>query len=241
MLFRRKRAIFLIIAGLIFCSSAIFWLSLPDVSILQKTNPGKTALMKEREEEWRKKGKALRIKQVWVPLNRISPYLINAVLIAEDDKFWHHKGIDYEAIKEALERNIKKKRYAYGASTITQQLAKNLYLYSKKSILRKLREMAIAFQLEMHLKKSRILHLYLNVAEWGEGIFGVEAASIHYFGKHASDLTPEEAVRLAAVLPSPRKHSPLDGSSFVERRAAIIYEIMLKRGIVEEYRNGNGE
>ena len=192
--------------------------------------------MKEREKEWRRKGMKINIKQIWVPLNRISPFLINAVLIAEDDKFWHHKGIDYEAMKEALERNLKKKRYAYGASTITQQLARNLYLSPKKSIFRKLKEIAIAIQLEMHLDKRRILYLYLNVAEWGEGIFGAEAASIHYFGKHASDLTPEEAVRLAAVLPSPRRHSPLDNSPFVERRAAIIYEIMLKRGIVEHER-----
>lgn len=222
-------------------SSLLLWLSLPDVSVLKKSIPKKTALMKEREEEWKKQGKVLRIKQIWVPLNKISPYLINAVLISEDDKFWHHRGIDYEAIKEALEKNIERRRYAFGASTITQQLAKNLYLSSKKSIFRKLREMAIAIQLEMHLRKSRILYLYLNIAEWGEGIFGAEAASLHYFNKHASALTPEEAVRLAAVLPSPRRHSPLDKSLFVERRAAIIYKVMQKRGIVEDYTDNSEE
>jgi len=206
----------------------------PDISKLKKENPGRTSFMKDREAEWRERGKTVRIKQRWSPLHRISPYLIKAVLIAEDDKFYQHEGFDYVAIRKAIEKDIKLKKIKFGGSTISQQLAKNLYLSSSKNPLRKLAEAFLTWRIETTLSKKRILELYLNVAEWGEGIFGIEAASVHYYGKPAADLTPEEAARLASVLPNPRKYNPAGSSSYVENRSRTIYNIMVKRGIVIE-------
>jgi monofunctional biosynthetic peptidoglycan transglycosylase len=167
-----------------------------------------------------------------VPLSKISPYLIKAVLIAEDDKFWRHEGFDYEAIQKAIEKDLKAKKFKSGGSTITQQLARNLYLSPEKSLIRKVSEALITWRMEKVLSKKRILELYLNVAEWGEGIFGVDAASRHYYGKSSSELTPEEAARLAAILPNPRRYSPVGDQRYVINRSNLIYSIMIQRGIV---------
>lgn len=189
--------------------------------------------MEYREKEWKRQGKKYMIQQKWVPISRISPYLIKAVLIAEDDKFWSHEGFDYEAMQKAIEKDIKARRFKLGGSTITQQLAKNLYLSPAKNPIRKIREAIITWRLERTLTKKRILGLYLNVAEWGDrGIFGIEAASRYYYGKPASELGPEEASRLAAVLPNPRRYNPLGDSRYVTHRANLIYSIMVRRGIV---------
>jgi len=206
---------------------------MPDVSRLKKENPKKTSFMKYRENEWKREGKKYRIQQKWVSLSRISPYLIKAVLIAEDDKFWSHEGFDYEALQKAIEKDIKAKKFKLGGSTISQQLAKNLYLSPSKNPIRKIKEAIITWRMERVLSKKRILELYLNIAEWGEGgIFGIETASWHYYGKPASDLNPEEAARLAAVLPNPRKFNPLGESRYVVHRSNLIYSIMVRRGIV---------
>ena len=181
--------------------------------------------------------------QIWVPYRAISPYLIKAVLIGEDDKFWHHEGFDYEAMEKAVEKDIKAGRFKLGGSTITQQLAKNLYLSPSKNPIRKIREAIITWRLERALTKRRILEIYLNIAEWGpKGIFGIEAAARHYYGKHASELGPEEAARLAAVLPNPRRFNPLGDSRYVRYRSNLIYRIMVRRGIVvPEYEEAGGE
>jgi monofunctional biosynthetic peptidoglycan transglycosylase len=206
---------------------------MPDVSRLKKENPKKTSFMEYRENEWKREGKKYRIQQKWVSLSRISPYLIKAVLIAEDDKFWSHEGFDYEALQKAVEKDIKAKKFKLGGSTISQQLAKNLYLSPSKNPIRKIKEAIITWRMERVLSKKRILELYLNIAEWGEGgIFGIETASWHYYGKAASDLNPEEAARLAAVLPNPRKFNPLGESRYVVHRSNLIYSIMVRRGIV---------
>ena len=205
----------------------------PNVSALKKANPKKTAMMEYREAEWKREGKKYRIDQKWVPLRAISPYLIKAVLIGEDDKFWKHEGFDYEAMQKAMEKDIKAKKFKLGGSTISQQLAKNLYLSPSKNPVRKLREAIITWRMERTLSKKRILELYLNVAEWGDkGIFGIGAASRHYYGKPASALGPEEAARLAAVLPNPRKYSPIGTQRYVVNRSNLIYNIMVRRGIV---------
>jgi len=205
----------------------------PDVSRLKKENPKKTSFMEYREKEWNKEGKNYRIRQKWVPLSQISPYLIKAVLIAEDDKFWSHEGFDYEAIQKAIEKDIKAKKIKLGGSTISQQLVKNLYLSPSKNPMRKIREAVITLRMEKVLTKKRILELYLNVVEWGDkGIFGIETASQYYYGKSASVLTPDESVRLAAILPNPRKYNPVGNSKYVTNRANLIYSIMVKRGIV---------
>jgi monofunctional biosynthetic peptidoglycan transglycosylase len=205
---------------------------MPDISRLKKNNPPKTAFMEYREKEWKEKGRKVQIRQVWVPFSRISPYLVRAVLIAEDDKFWSHEGFDYEGIKQAVERDLQSGKLKFGGSTISQQLARNLYLSPAKSFWRKIREALITWRMEQVLSKKRILELYLNVAEWGDGIFGAEAASRHYFEKPASELSPREAARLAVVLPSPKKLNPAGSQRYVDSRAEVIYSIMLKRGIV---------
>lgn len=209
-----------------------FYMIYPDVARLKKENPKKTSFMEYREEEWRKKGKKFRIQKKWVPLVQISPYLIKAVIITEDDKFWSHKGFDLDAIQKAVEKNIEKGKFTFGGSTISQQLVKNLYLTPSKNPLRKAKEAIITWRVEKNLSKRRILEIYLNVVEWGDGIFGIEVAAQHHYGKPASALSPQEASRLAAVLPNPRRYRPTGSSQYVEKRAAIIYNIMVKRGIV---------
>ncbi len=210
-----------------------FQLLYPDVSALKKKNPKKTAMMEYREAEWKRGGKKYKVVQRWVPLHAISPYLVKAVLIGEDDKFWKHEGFDYEAMQKAVEKDIKEKKFKLGGSTISQQLAKNLFLSPSKNPVRKVREAIITWRMEKALSKKRILELYLNVAEWGDkGIFGIEAAARHYYGKPASALGPEEAVRLAAVLPNPRKFNPVGNQRYVVNRSNLIYKIMVRRGIV---------
>ncbi len=204
----------------------------PDVSALEKQPPAKSAFMEYRERQWRKAGLHKTIRQEWVPLSRISPYAVKAVIISEDDKFWSHEGFDFEAIQKALEKDIRKGRFKSGGSTISQQLVKNLYLSPSKNPVRKLREAILTWRLERNLSKRRIVELYLNVAEWGDGIFGIEAASRHYFAKPAAGLTAPEAARLAVVLPSPLRYHPTGGGPYVERRAEAILRIMVRRGIV---------
>jgi len=227
-----KNAKFALVFILIAILPLLYFLSVPDLSKLKKGNPPKTALMEYRKKESKEKGKKFRMNQTWVPLSNISPYLVKAVLIAEDDKFWSHEGFDYEAIQKAIEKDIKTKRFKFGGSTISQQLARNLYLSPAKNPLRKMREAIITWRMEKVLSKRRILELYLNLVEWGEGIFGVEAASRHYYQKPSSELTPQEAARLAAVLPNPRKYSPVSDQRYVMNRSNLIYNIMIQRGIV---------
>ncbi len=210
----------------------LYFLFMPDLSKLKKENQKKTAFMEYREMVSKERRKTYRNYQSWVPISKISPYLVKAVLIAEDDKFWKHEGFDYEAIQKAIEKDLKAKKYKVGASTITQQLVKNLYLSPEKSLIRKISEALITWRMEKVLPKKRILELYLNVVEWGEGIFGVEAASRYYFGKPSSQLTPQEAARLASVLPNPRKYNPVGDQRYVINRSNLIYSIMIQRGIV---------
>jgi monofunctional biosynthetic peptidoglycan transglycosylase len=213
-------------------ASIAYYFLFPDVGTLRKSNIRKTSFMEYREREWQRDGEKIKIRQVWTPLSQISPFLIKAVLIAEDDKFWEHEGFDFEAIEKAVEKDIKGKKFKFGASTISQQLAKNLYLSPSKNPLRKLKEAILTWRMEKKLTKRRILELYLNVAEWGEGIFGIEAASRFYYGKPSAALGPEEAARLASVLPNPRKYNPIGKSRYVANRSGIIFNVMVKRGIV---------
>jgi monofunctional biosynthetic peptidoglycan transglycosylase len=205
---------------------------LPGISYLKNRAPGTTAFMKYRRAMAEKAGKSLTINRRWVPLASISPYLVQAVIICEDDKFWSHHGFDFQAIKVAVEKDIKEKSYRFGGSTITQQLAKNLFLSPSKNPVRKLREFILTWRLERTLSKKRILELYLNEVEWGSGIFGAEAAAEHYYGKPAAELSPEEAAHLAVILPSPRRYNPVGGTKYVEDRVSEVLEIMAKRGII---------
>lgn len=193
-----------------------------EIARLASWNPTETALMNQRIEEAEDQGKTLRISHRWIPLSRIPPHVVKAVVVAEDGMFYSHGGVDWFEVKESIEKNLEEGRAARGASTITQQLAKNLYLSTSKTPLRKVKEVVITFLLEGQLSKQRILELYLNLIEWGRGIFGIEAASRTYFGKSASELTLDEAVRLAAVIPSPLLHRPDADSRYVLRRKGIV-------------------
>jgi monofunctional biosynthetic peptidoglycan transglycosylase len=185
--------------------------------------------MRQRIKEAASEGKPLKITQTWVPISRIPKYVLDAIIVAEDGTFYEHGGIDWFEVQESLEKNLEEGRAARGASTITQQLAKNLFLSTSKDPLRKLREVIITVLLEKTLEKRRILELYVNLIEWGPGVFGIEAASHTYFGKPASALTLDEGARLAAVIPSPLRHRPDADSRYVVRRKAIVLGRMVAR------------
>lgn len=197
------------------------YFSLPSASIreLLTTNPEMTAVMKQR---WNESDGDLKIKHTWVPLKKISRNMINAALAAEDGRFFSHPGIDWRALERAYQRNRHAGKVRLGGSTITMQLAKNLYFSTERSFIRKAKEAILALRLEKELPKKRILEIYLNIIELGNGIFGVEAASQSYYHKPASTLTKDEAARLAAIIPSPRKHHPFDQTNFTSKRASII-------------------
>jgi monofunctional glycosyltransferase len=185
--------------------------------------------MKQRMDEARENGKTLKIRQRWISLAKIPRHVIDAVIVAEDGTFYSHSGIDWFEVQQSIERDLREHRAARGASTITQQLAKNLYLSTSKDPVRKVKEVIIALLMEHDLSKDRILELYLNVIEWGNGIFGIEAASEAYFGKSVAELTLDEAVRLAAVIPSPLRHRPDVDSRYVLRRKDIVLRRLTAR------------
>lgn len=219
---RRRRQL---IAVIIFTIGVIWFygmyeaFTLPETITLRVKNPETTAYI-ERYKDLHKDAK---IKQVWVPYNKISSYLKHAVLAAEDDEFFDHPGFNWEAIKKAAIYDWKKKRFARGASTITQQLARNLYLTPSKNPIRKVRELLIALKLERELSKQRILEIYLNVVEWGPGgIFGCEAAARHYFGKSASSLGMSEAAYLASILPNPKRYGRRAPENLTRRAETIL-------------------
>jgi len=198
---------------------AFAWLlTIPDVQSLARQNPTSTALIDHRLTMASKQGHPPSKRWTWIPLTRISLHLQRAVIAAEDASFFSHEGFDWQGIKDAAIENLESGEMKRGGSTITQQLAKNLYLSSKRSLLRKAREALITRSLEHHLTKGRILELYLNVAEWGNGVYGAEAAARHHFGKPATELTQDEAAWLAAILPSPLRYDPLRKTAFLTRR-----------------------
>ncbi|MFO1519193.1 MAG: monofunctional biosynthetic peptidoglycan transglycosylase [bacterium] len=196
------------------------------VGMLNRHNPSLTAFMKAHLSDCASfflGSEDCRVEKSWKPLNEIAPLLQQAILMGEDPRFFSHHGIDPEAIRFSLETNWNEKRIARGASTLTQQLVKNLYLSPSKNPFRKLKEIVIALFMERVLTKNRILEIYLNVVEWGEGIYGTEAASLHYFKKHANDLTREEAVYLATILPNPKLYTqPAYAAKAEKRRSRIV-------------------
>ena len=198
---------------------AFAWLlTLPDVQSLARHNPTSTALIEYRQTMASKQGRAASKRWTWVPLTRISSNLQRAVIAAEDASFFNHEGFDWEGIRDAALYNLEAGEMKRGGSTITQQLAKNLYLSSERSMFRKAREALITRSLERHLTKERILELYLNVAEWGRGVYGAEAAARHHFGKSATELTLDEAAWLAAMLPSPQRYDPIRKTAALTKR-----------------------
>ncbi|MCJ7587946.1 MAG: transglycosylase domain-containing protein [Candidatus Aminicenantes bacterium] len=201
---------------------AYILLTLPDVSGLKTNTPLTTAFMKFRQDEALRKKEDYSVRSEWVDFNRIPELLKEAVRITEDASFYWHNGVDFEELKESLKRDLREGRFARGGSTITQQLAKNIYLSPRKNPLRKLREYFIARRLEKALSKDRIFALYLNLIELGPGLFGVQAASRRYFGKDVSDLSLEEIVRLTAVIPRPVTTDPRGSGKWLNWRCRWI-------------------
>ena len=191
-----------------FLSHLVYWSS---------TNPSTTAFMDRHLEK-----PGARLRHNWVPYERISAHLKRAVVAAEDARFLDHEGFDWEAITKAMQKNEQRGKVVAGASTITQQLSKNLFLSGSRSWLRKAQEAAITWMMERILSKRRILEIYLNVAEWGEGIFGAEAAARYHFGVPAAALTPEQAAWLAAILPSPKRYERGRETPYLGGRIATI-------------------
>lgn len=208
------------------------WGTLPDVSALETKNPSTTALIEERMAEARAEGRRPRRQQKWVQLSDVPKHVVDAVLISEDDRFYEHDGLDLKETRAALEQAWEKKQLGRGASTLTQQLAKNLWLSTERSVLRKAKELILARRLEERLSKRRILTLYLNVAEWGEGVYGLEAAARVHFGVSASELSVAQGAILAAMLPAPRTWTPASGSPRLKERAVRIVDRLGRYGRV---------
>jgi monofunctional biosynthetic peptidoglycan transglycosylase len=216
----------------------LIYLGLPDVGDLERNNPRSTALMLQRFREAKEAKKELIIRQQWVSFDQIPKLLKDTIRVTEDAAFYQHGGVDLNELKAAIRKNWQKGEYVRGASTISQQLAKNLYLTTDKSIIRKIKELLITWRLEKQLSKNRIFDLYLNVIEFGPGLFGVQAASRHYFGKDVSRLNLEEMVRLTTVIPKPLKETPIRNSRWVKWKAGWILDTLLRYKYINnaEYR-----
>lgn len=221
-----------VIRGVVATAVAFFsclsysWVTLPDVRVLRKENPTSTAFMRIRAGEARRAGKPERAVQRWMPYARISPLLKRAVLVAEDAAFWEHEGVDFDELRASIETKWTRGGVLRGGSTITQQLAKNLYLSETRNPYRKIVELMITRRLEAELSKSRILELYLNLIEWGDGIWGADAAARTYFGRPASDLSAEQAALLAGAIINPRIYTPRKPNARLLRRQQIILRRM---------------
>jgi monofunctional glycosyltransferase len=196
------------------------------VIMWREVDPSSTSFMRQQLQVLRERDPKAQLQHRWVDYDRISVHVKRAVIASEDARFPEHDGVDWEAIEKAFERNTRRGRVSFGGSTITMQLAKNLFLSGDRSYLRKAQELVIAYMLEALMSKRRILEIYLNVAEWGVGVFGIEAAARHHFGVSAAQLGPGQAARLAAMLPRPRYYDRNPGSAALARRAAIVQRWM---------------
>ncbi|MGV3653146.1 MAG: monofunctional biosynthetic peptidoglycan transglycosylase [Noviherbaspirillum sp.] len=189
-------------------------------------NPDSTAFMRRQMATLQEKHPKAVLKYQWVPYNRISNHLKRAIIASEDGNFTGHEGVDWDALQKAFDKNTRKGRVVAGGSTITQQLAKNLFLSGERSYLRKGQEFVIAYMLEFWMDKERIFEIYLNVVEWGAGVYGAEAAARHYYGVSAGSLSASQAARLAVMLPNPRYFERNRGSGYLARRTGVILRRM---------------
>ncbi len=211
-----------ILIGCFAVFAGYIWLSIPDVAYLKKENPTTTSLMDFRKAEAEAAGKKYAVKQQWQPYQQIPEIFVRTVTLSEDAGFWGHEGVDWEELEKALDESWKSGKPFRGASTITQQTAKNLFLTPERSYVRKIREYFIAKKLEENLSKSRIIEIYLNVIEFGDGVFGVEKASQKYFRKSISELTLDEMVRLVAIIPNPLRMNPTQSGRELRWRSRVI-------------------
>jgi monofunctional biosynthetic peptidoglycan transglycosylase len=228
------RRILLIIAIAIVLFVGYEWITFPDVAALATNPPATTAFMERRKSELRAAGKPDTISYKWVPYARISPYLRRAVLVAEDDTFFEHDAVDVKGLQEAIQKDWAHKKLTHGGSTITQQLAKNLYLSPSRNPFRKVKEYFIARSLENHLTKKRILEIYINVVEMGERVYGAEAAAESYFHASAGSLSPSQAALLAGCLPNPRIMNPAKPNKRLRWRQRMVLSRMRRWGYLFE-------
>ncbi len=214
----------------------VAWLQVAtiDVASLATEAPERTALMRQRSLEASAEGRAYTERRHWVPYERIAPSLRRAVLVAEDDAFFSHDGLDWNEIKASAKKNWRDRRFVRGGSTITQQLAKNLWLGTERTPTRKFKELLLALRLERALDKKRIFELYLNSIEWGDGVFGIDAAAKRWFGTSAAGLSARESVRLACVIINPRRYSPVAPDRRIERRMRMIASRLRRRGAISD-------
>ncbi len=210
---------------------AIWW-SVPDVATLRSNNPSTTAFIELRRDQAASAHRKFAVRWQWRSMRHIARYLRIAVVLAEDYRFYEHAGADWSAMWHAARTDFAMGTLHAGGSTITQQLAKNLYLSPRRSLWRKARELAIADRLEAELTKTRILELYLNVVEWGDGVFGAEAAAQYWFGRSASSLSPAQAARLAVALPNPKTRSPNHQFGSLNQKCARLVLSMHQLGII---------
>ncbi|GAB4368862.1 MAG: hypothetical protein Kow0042_10230 [Calditrichia bacterium] len=197
-------------------------IGIPDVTFLKNNNPRQTAFMIYKTAEAKSRGINYKPESSWIPLRNIPELLQKCLIVSEDAAFWIHNGIDWDEMWESLKRNYTEGEFFRGGSTITQQVAKNLFLSPRKTVSRKIKEVFIARELEKHLSKKRILELYFNSVEWGDQIFGVQTAAWHYFQKNPADLTLDEMARLVAVLPNPLKLNPVGNHPALRWRSQLI-------------------
>lgn len=226
---RLLRSILIVLFLSLSLASIYLYITFPDISLLINKNPKGTTIMEIRRIEAEEKRKAYSHYFYWAPIEQISLHLKYAVIEAEDSSFYQHHGFDWDAIRDAIAVNWKKGEFKRGGSTISQQLAKNLYLSPSKNPTRKIREAIITMAIERRLNKDRILELYLNIIEWGNGVYGAEAAARHYFNKSAQYLTPSEASWLASIIPSPRFYDRHRNSDYIKKRQATIAKRVEKR------------
>jgi monofunctional glycosyltransferase len=223
---RRAARVLVGACGVMYALLAYVYLRLPDVRSLRTSNPATTAFMELRAREARARGLNPRRVQRWVSYRSMSGDLKRAVIVAEDAAFWQHQGVDLDQLQQSFETDWARGRLVRGGSTITQQLAKNLYLSPSKDPLRKLSELVIARRLEAELPKARIFEIYLNVIEWGDGIYGAEAAARAYFHSSAASIGPAESALLAAAIVNPRLLNPARPSARLLRRQQLILRRM---------------
>jgi monofunctional glycosyltransferase len=216
------RNVLIFIAAVWVITIAWFYFSLPDVSFLIKENPKTTALMELRKEQAVEDGKKFRPIQKWVSFAQVPEMMKKSVRITEDASFYKHGGVDLDEFWESVKKNFEEGEFARGGSTISQQLAKNLFLSTEKSLFRKFRELFITYRLENELSKNRIFNIYLNVIEFGPGIFGVQAAAQYYFKKNVQDLSLSEIVRLTAIIPRPLKTNAAGNSRWLKWKSRWI-------------------
>lgn len=238
---------FLILTGVVLTLAAAglsaMWVLLPDPAPLARGVPRTTALIEQRRAEARARRRVFTPQRTWISLDRIPRHVREAVLLSEDARFFEHEGIDWDATREAAEADLAKGRIARGGSTITQQLAKNLWLGTEQSLSRKAKEAVLAWKLERALPKARILALYLNVVELGNGVFGIEAGARAHFGVSASDLSVAQGVVLASLLPAPRKVDLAEPSTWLKRRSRRLLDRMAEAGklTAEQHEHASAE